>query len=136
MLGRTSSVQGCGKWGNNSVTLLSETDQRRVVCEGPYFWHSGASFDGEWIVSDTNWPDEGLHLIHVPTGHFRFLCRPEASQDHSQFGHPHPALSQDGRIAIFASDRTGVTQVYAAHIPDTFRDEVATGNIASGPKWF
>ena len=136
LLGRTGLIQGTGHLPDKCIWIADLDGGMRKLCEGPYFWHSGASLDGEWIVSDTNWPDEGLHLIHVPTGHFRFLCRPEATQDHSQFGHPHPALSQDGRIAVFASDRTGVTQVYAAHIPDSFREDLADGNTASGPKWF
>ncbi len=126
MHGRTSSVQGCGKWGNNSITLLSETDRRRVVCAGPYFWHSGASFDGEWIVADTNWPDYGIQLIHVPTGNFRFLCD-HGSSLATGLLHAHPSLSNDGRIALFRSDRSGACQAYLVRIPDDFRASVVAG---------
>ena len=35
-----------------------------------------------------------------------------------QWTHPHPSFSPDERSVVFASDRTGVTQVYVAAIPD------------------
>ena len=135
MHGRTSSVQGCGKWGNNSITLLSETDECRVVCEGPYFWHSGASFDGEWIVADTNWPDYGIQLVHVPTGNFRFLCD-HGSSLATGLDHAHPSLSDDGRIAMFRSDRSGACQAYLVQIPEDFRASVVAGvNDAPDGGW-
>ncbi len=126
MHGRTSSVQGCGKWGNRSVTILSADNERRVVCEGPYFWHSGASFDGEWIVADTNWPDYGIQLIHVPTGNLRTLCMSGSSLK-TGLVHPHPSLSFDGRFAMFRSDRSGACQAYLVAISDDFRQSVVAG---------
>jgi len=35
-----------------------------------------------------------------------------------QWTHPHPSFSRDERSIVFASDRTGTTQVYVAKIPD------------------
>ncbi len=35
-----------------------------------------------------------------------------------QWTHPHPSFSPDERHVVFASDRTGSTQVYVARIPD------------------
>ena len=35
-----------------------------------------------------------------------------------QWTHPHPSFSPDERSVVFASDRTGTTQVYVAAIPD------------------
>jgi dipeptidyl aminopeptidase/acylaminoacyl peptidase len=35
-----------------------------------------------------------------------------------QWTHPHPSFSPDERHVVFASDRTGTTQVYVAAIPD------------------
>jgi oligogalacturonide lyase len=126
ILGGTTSTQGCGKWGNNSVTILTAENQRRIVCEGPYFWHSGASFDGEWIVADTNWPDYGIQLIHVPTGSFRFLCD-HGSSLATGLLHAHPSLSNDGRIALYRSDRSGTCQAYLVHIPDELRESIIAG---------
>lgn len=34
-----------------------------------------------------------------------------------QWTHPHPAYSHDERLATFASDRTGVTQIYCVDLP-------------------
>ena len=135
MLGRTSRVQGCGKWGNRSVTICGEGDERRVVCQGPYFWHSGASFDAEWIAADTNWPDYGIQLVHVPTGSFRYLCSSGSSLK-TGLVHPHPSLSNDGRTALFRSDRDGEGQAYLVHIPESFRASVKAGECAdSVPIW-
>jgi len=121
LLGKRLVLQGCGK--------------PRKLAQGLHFWHSGASWDGEWIVSDTNWPDQGLQLIHVATGHFATLCHPGASQDHYEFGHPHPALSQDGSMCVFRSDRTGIPQLYIAHITPEFKERVVAGDVRGNDKW-
>jgi Tol biopolymer transport system component len=34
-----------------------------------------------------------------------------------QWTHPHPSWSRDESKVAFASDRTGITQVYVAEIP-------------------
>lgn len=135
MLGKTSMLQGCGLPPDRCVWVVEEGKEPEKAVQGPYFWHSGASFDGEWIVADTNWPDMGLQLVHVPTRHFRTLCDAGATQDHVEFGHPHPALSQDGRIAVFRSDRMGVSQVYVAHITEEFRESVKAGELDGKDKW-
>ena len=127
MLGRTGHIQGTGYPPHRCIWVVEEGGGPYKLVSGPYFWHSGASYDGEWIVSDTNWPDVGLQLIHVPTRRFRTLCHAGAAQDHSQFGHAHPALGHDGRIAVFASDRTGVNRVYVARTTDVFRESVVAG---------
>ena len=101
---------------------------KRLV-EGPYFWHAGASFDGEWIIADTNWPDRGLQLVHVPTGRYAPLCHPNSSNGYPQWTHPHPQLSPDGKYALYGSDRTGCPQVYLAEITDEFRAHVADGRL-------
>ncbi len=128
ILGRTDSLQGTGQPPERCIWLIEPGLEPRKVAEGPYFWHSAASFDGEWIVADTSWPDEGLKLIHVPTGNWRTLCHPHAEQEHAGV-HPHPSLSQDGRVCVFGSDWTGMPQVYAAHITDEFRESVIAGEL-------
>jgi hypothetical protein len=135
LLGKTSIIQGCGRPPERCVWIVAEGRQPERLVQGVYFWHSGASFDGEWIVADTNWPDAGLQLIHVPSRRFGTLCHARATQDHVEFGHPHPALSQDGRIAIFRSDRTHVSQVYVALIPDEFRERIKSGDLSNPDKW-
>lgn len=127
LLGRETVLQGCGKRPHTCIWLAEENREPRKLVEGPYFWHSGASYDGEWILADTNNPDEGLQLVHVPSARFKALCFAEATQDHFHFGHPHPALSQDGRIGVFRSDRRHVPHIYVAHITEEFRESVKAG---------
>lgn len=134
LLGKTSKMQGCGRPPEHCIWIAEAGKEPERLVQGPYFWHSGASFDGEWICSDTNWPDEGLQLVHVPTRRFRTLCYPHASQDHVQTGHPHPTMSQDGRMVLFRSDRTGVPQMYIVHIPEEFRELVKTGDLSGHDK--
>ena len=123
------TIQGPGLPPHRCIWLATEGEEPRKLCQGPYFWHSGSSYDGQWIVSDTNWPDEGLQYIHVPTGNFRTLCHPGASEDHYEFGHPHPHISQDGRVVVFRSDRSGMSQIYVARVTDEFRESVIAGEL-------
>ncbi|HOJ34827.1 MAG TPA: hypothetical protein PKY35_14600 [Candidatus Hydrogenedentes bacterium] len=134
VLGCTSKIQGCGRPPEHCIWLAEAGKPPERLVQGPYFWHSGASFDGEWIVSDTNWPDEGLQLIHVPTRRFRTLCYAHATQDHVHFGHPHPTVSHDGRLVLFRSDRTGVPQLYLVHITEEFRERVKSGELSGYDK--
>ena len=135
LLGKRLALQGCGKPPHKCIWLAEKGAEPRKLAQGPYFWHSGASWNGEWIAADTNWPDQGLQLVHVPTGHFATLCHAGASQDHYEFGHPHPCLSQDGSLCVFRSDRTGIPQLYIAHIPREFHDRVIAGDLSGPAKW-
>ena len=135
LLGRHLKLQGCGRPPDRCLWLVEKGQEPQKLAQGPYFWHSGASWNGEWIVADTNWPDQGLQLIHVPTGRFATLCHAGASQDHYEFGHPHPSLSQDGSLCVFRSDRTGVPQIYLAHISREFQQRVIAGQLDPGSKW-
>lgn len=135
LLGRHLKLQGCGKPPERCIWLADKGGEPRRLAQGPYFWHSGASWNGEWIAADTNWPDRGLQLIHVPTGHFATLCHPGASQEHYEFGHPHPCLSQDGSLCVFRSDRTGIPQIYLAPITREFQERVIAGALDASSKW-
>jgi len=136
VLGGTRRIQGCGKPPERCIWVAEAGKPAERLVQGPYFWHSGASYDGEWIVADTNWPDQGLQLIHVPTRRFQTLCFPRASQDHVQYGHPHPTVSQDGRVVLFRSDRTGVSQLYLVRISEEFRERVKSGDLSGQDKRF
>jgi hypothetical protein len=144
MLGRTGLIQGTGLPPERCIILQRPGGKLEKIVEGPYFWHSGGSFDGEWIVSDTNWPDVGLQLVHGPANsknpkgspHFRTLCRTGATSGGQQGGHAHPALSHDGRVAVFRSDRTDCSQVYLALITEEFRESVKAGVLdRPNDKW-
>lgn len=140
-IGPGRRMQGCGLPPHRCIWIAEQGKEPEKAVQGPYFWHSAASFDGEWIVADTNWPDCGLQLVHVPTNsksspHFRTLCHPGATLGHVEYGHPHPTISQDGRIVAFRSDRTGMSQMYVAHVTDEFRDSVRAGVLDNpNDKW-
>jgi hypothetical protein len=125
-LGATGRFQGCGEFPIGAI-LVASCGQRNPepLVRGPYFWHSYATPDGEWIVADTNWPDEGLQLVNARTRRFRTHCYPQASQGHAQWTHPHPILSPDGKLVLFNSDRTGMAQLYLAKIPDEMREDLS-----------
>lgn len=127
LLGRGETVQGCGLPPERCIWTAEPGGEPRKLAHGPYFWHSAGSLDGEWIVADTNWPDCGLQYVHVPTGRFRTLCHPQATLEHVECGHPHPCISQDGRLVVFRSDRTSMQQVYVAHVTEEFRESVKAG---------
>ena len=124
-LGRTGKIHGTSKPPGRMVMVLERgAAAPDVIAEGPYFWHSGASEDGEWVVADSNWPDEGLWLINVATKKRELLCFGHSSQGHPQRTHLHANLSEHAEFAVFDSDRTGITQVYVVTIPPEMRERL------------
>jgi hypothetical protein len=122
-LGRTGRIQGCLLPPGRAIMSMAEGDaEPQPIVAGPYFWHSGSSLDGEWLISDTNWPDEGLMLVHVPTRSFTLLCDSHSGNEDAWLSHPEPHISPDGSVAIWTSTWTGVPQVYLAHVPEGMRD--------------
>jgi hypothetical protein len=127
-LGRKRMVQGCARWPKQALLTAGKGDAApKVIAEGPYFWHSAATNDGEWIIADTNWPDEGLQLVHVASGRYKTLCFAGASEGHPQWTHPHPGWSPDGELAYFSSDRTGICQLHLVKVPPEFKGELSSG---------
>ncbi len=71
--------------GHALATYSEGDEQPTILTEGRYYWHSSPSADAQWIVSDTNWPREGLYLFHLPSGTVTWLCDPQASCSHPQW---------------------------------------------------
>jgi len=128
-VGKTDRMQGTLLPPGHGITWVAPwEDEPDTVVTGPYFWHSGASADGEWLVADTNWPDIGLQLVHLPSGRYQTLCLSQSTNgDHPT--HPHPSFSPDGRKVLYNSSRTGITQIYLATIPDYLIEELSTGQL-------
>lgn len=122
-LGATGKVYTNQLGENRDIIAIRPGSSRpEIIAKAPpRFWHTGVSPEGDWMVSDTLNPDDGLHLICVKTGKHAPLCRAMSSQGHSQYTHPHPSVSPGGRHVLFNSDRTGIPHVYAAEIPDSLR---------------
>ncbi len=122
--GSTGKMQGTLLPPGKALALCGEADlEPTILAEDRYYWHSAPSSDAQWIVSDTNWPQEGLYLLHVPTGRVSYVCDPRASCSHPQWTHPHPSLSPGMRHVLFNSDLTGIGQVYLAELTDEFLEQ-------------
>lgn len=120
----TGKIQGCGRWGVHALLLMERGREPTPLVEGPYFWHSGSSYDGQWIIADTNWPNEGLWLASVEGREARRLCRTPNTAGHPQWGHGHPCFSLDGKTVVFDADPHGVGQVFAVGVPDKLKEEL------------
>ena len=124
--GRTGRVLSTVNEPFGSVVEMAEGDDApRLIAKGGHFWHAAGTTDGNWVVSDTNWPDIGLILVNAQTGLWAPLCHAGASEGHPQWSHPHPMFSPDGRCVVFNSDRTGIGQVYAAEVPEDLRKQLS-----------
>jgi oligogalacturonide lyase len=107
-------------------------------------WHIAPDRRGDRILCDTNHPDDGLQIIDAATGARTKLCDSLSSNQGTQwkkseyavfsrenlswmetkgdtiygpqYTHPHPSWSFEEDQVAFASDRTGVTQVYVVGV--------------------
>ncbi|NOY79271.1 MAG: hypothetical protein GXO76_15570, partial [Calditrichaeota bacterium] len=128
-MGETGRVLTTMDYPRRAIVSIADGEPReQVIVESGdvYFWHAGVSEDGQWIVSDSNWPDRGLFLIHAATGHLKKLCNDGSSKTY-QMAHPHPAFSPDRKWVVFNSDRSGFPHVYLAKVPEEFWEELGEG---------
>jgi len=129
--GRASRFQGTFLPPGRSIISFDLDDREaKPICSGPYFWHSAVTEDGEWIVADTNWPDEGIMLVHVATGRYQALAKPAGAIGHPQETHPHPSFNRDGSKVVFTSNQSGLSQVYLCDVPAYVKEELVTGKLS------
>ncbi|MCS5610314.1 MAG: oligogalacturonate lyase family protein, partial [Candidatus Poribacteria bacterium] len=134
--GQTNLRQGTLLPPGHAIATAEVDDiEKTIICNGPYFWHSASSRDGQWIISDTNWPDQGLILIHVTSGRYTTLVNPKSKIGHQDITHPHPSFNWDNNMVVFCSNQTGLSQVYVCEIPDEIRNELETGNLNYRLRW-
>ncbi len=130
-LGTSDRLQGpMTPPGHGIVQIGIDETEPTAVCAGPYFWHAGASADGEWVVADTNWPDQGIMLVHVESGRFAPVVKPRQASGSGQATHPHPSFDRSGGRVVYTSNATGLSQVCVAEIPDALRHELETGELS------
>jgi hypothetical protein len=128
--GKATTIQGTLVPPGQAIATFTDGDaEPTILTQGRYYWHSSASRDGQWVVSDTNWPQEGIFLLHVPSKTVTYVCDPRSSCSHPQWTHPHPSLSPNMRYVLFNSDLTGVGQVYVAELTDEFLAQAASGYL-------
>ena len=128
--GTTGKMQGPLILPGHAIATFKEGDEEpTILTEGRYYWHSSSSRDAQWIISDTNWPQEGLYLLHVPSGTVNYVCDPGSTPSHPQWTHPHPAFPPGLKYVVFNSDVTGIGQVYLVELTDEFLEEAAQGYV-------
>ena len=134
--GESGTLQGTLLPPGRAIVTHTEGDEEpTVLTSGRYYWHSGASLDAQWIVADTNWPAQGLYLLHVPTRNVAYVCDPKASCSHPQWTHPHPALSANMKYVVYNSDMTGIGQVYLTEFTEEYLADIVAGPPCKTPLW-
>ncbi len=121
-------------WPHGMGEINVKTGAVRKITEFPV-WHGAPDATGKRLVCDTNFPDQGLHLLDLSGEHApMYLHSPEATSQGAhwahpfpynngpvkvhapQHTHPHPRFSPDGCQVVFTSDRSGQAQVYVASL--------------------
>lgn len=110
-------------WGI-SAYAEGEPQVEKIVSDGLTCWHGSCSVDGTWMVTDTNWPDNGIHIIHPKTKKHAKLCSSNSSNCHPQWTHPHPSFSPDARYVVFNSDQTGIPHIHLAQVPEELKQSL------------
>jgi len=115
--GRIMSNLEASCWG---ISVFGENDAQieTIVTGADHYWHASCDNSGQWMVSDTNWPDAGIQIINRLTKKRAVLCHTGSSQCHPSWTHPHPSFSPDLKYVAFNSDATGIGHVYLAEVPD------------------
>jgi len=125
-VGGTGKIMSNLEKAHQGIAVMREGDeQAERLVEGEHFWHASSSLDGEWMVSDTNWPDNGIQIIHIKTKKYKTLCYTGSSSSHPQWTHPHPSFSPDGRYVVFNSDASGIPHLYLAKVPEELYAELS-----------
>jgi hypothetical protein len=95
----------------------------RGVALGQTFNHLAVSDDGRFFIVD-DYRTMKVHVGSLASGRFLELCDTRTRQGKPQYTHTHPYMTPDNRYIIFNSNFSGITQVYAARIPDAFLDKI------------
>ena len=126
-LGCTGTVVTTGQPSDPALEFAHPGEEPKRMRLPHSVWHPTSDDSGLWIVADTNWPAEGLFLIHAPSGRMAKICNTGASCGHPQWTHAHPRLNHDASWVLFDSDRTSICQVYLAHIPEEMKETLKEG---------
>lgn len=125
-LGPSGKLYSALREATRAILVAAPGDSKpSLLAAGPpNFWHPGCDPAGQWIVSDSSNPDDGLHLLCVATGRLCRLARSNSDNGHAQWTHPHPSVSPGAKYVLFNSTRTGVPHVYIAEIPSAMKEKL------------
>jgi len=99
------------------ATSLVRPICRNAMC----FGHVSASRYGRYFVADGfASPGAPIYIGSILTEKSGRLVGSGASCGSPEYTHPCPHVTADNRRLIYASDRTGIPQVYAAEVPPEF----------------
>ena len=113
-----SMVPGTGVY----AAVPGEKAARKVALGQP-FNHLAVSDDGKYFIVD-DYRTMRVHVGSLASGRFLELCDTRTRQGKPQYTHTHPYMTPDNKHVIFNSNVTGISQVYAAKIPDGFLDTI------------
>jgi hypothetical protein len=123
-IGRTGSVLLTTR-GGTIYSAAPGAAKAELVAQGRGFTHISASPDGRFFVVD-DMSTGRLFLGCLATRRVLPLCDSQASGGSPQYTHTHPYITPGNRRVIFNSDRTGITQVYAATVPADLLEKLST----------
>jgi len=125
-LGPSGKLYSALREATRAILVAAPGDSKPAMLAAgpPNFWHPGCDPAGQWIVSDSSNPDDGLHLLCVATGRLCRLARSGSDNGHAQWTHPHPSVSPGAKYVLFNSTRTGVPHVYIAEIPSAMKEKL------------
>lgn len=86
---------------------------------GRPFNHIAASDDGRFFIVD-DYHTRRIFIGSIHGGAPREICHSQTRQGAPQYTHAHPYMTPGNRHIIFNSNQSGITQVYAARIPEDF----------------
>ncbi len=111
-----------GKRSGCVLEVCHDWQAPRVVFDSPAHWnHIAASRCGKYFVADCyDTPETPLLVGNIETGKTAVLCHATAEGGGAQHTHAHPYFTSDNQWVVFNSDRTGITQIYLARVPDGF----------------
>lgn len=127
-------------WGNLWTAGLHDPSPRIVCRNHTYFGHVTSSHCGAyWLADGYHEPATPVYAGLLSGEKYRRVFNSWTMfRGAGQLGHTHLYLTADRRHVIFSSSRTGTSQVYAARVPDTFWQSLASEgalNERPAPPW-
>jgi len=130
--GRILFTAAPGKSETGIYELTPGDAKARHIVSGEPFNHIAASDDGQFFIVD-NHKTQRIFVGSIKTGRFLPLCDSHTRQRSPQYTHAHPYMTPDNQYVIFnCSVEEGVSQVYAARIPEGFLEKLLATE-AEGP---